>query len=138
MTTKVLRAGTRVRLTSEGAELFPADKELCGELLGYNDPTTARVLFEGRDTPIEVPGSFLEPAEHAVSQRQKNLAIRKNRKLLRAAYDLIRHNPAEQALRSNLAHALGGSAPVTPTLLDTAQQIVTETANGSAGTAATS
>lgn len=124
----VIRAGTVVRLTAEGAKTFPAQAGMSGELIGYNSPTQARVLFHGTGTPIVLHRDYLEPAvkdqrrRSAVTQRNEEILAR--RKLIRAAFDIVRHDPKEKTTSSMLARALGGSLPVTETILETARIII--------------
>jgi hypothetical protein len=95
-----------------------------------------RVTIQGDLSQIKSACRLLTQAipERAASprgigrQRRKTVRHREElltqRRLLRRAFDIIRRDPAQRDLVGNLARALGGSAPVTDALLDSAQQII--------------
>lgn len=53
----------------------------------------------------------------------KQRAIVENRTIIRAAFDKVRYDPDEKAVRANLLDALGGRIKITEMLLETARQI---------------
>lgn len=67
-----------------------------------------------------------KPRGRGLERKLKQDRIMAQRKLLRTAFDLIRYDPAEKRMVSNLARALGGDAAVTGTLLESAKTIVAE------------
>lgn len=83
-------------------------------------PSLGHIKAACRDIFLAIP----ERAVRKLSPRAT--AALEQRRLLRSAFDLVRWNPEDRALVSNLAKALGGSAPVTDTLLETARLIVDE------------
>lgn len=136
----VLRAGTRVRLTTEGAETFPNLAGVVGRLEGYNAPGLARVLFDGRKSVIELDASYLMeivaipkhmlPARRGISKTAiRNADIAANRKILTAAFKLVRFDPAEKKVAGNLLDAIAGQRPVTASILETAKTIIAMHAN---------
>ncbi len=128
---RVIRAGKRVCLNSGGESQFPNLIGKTGLLKGYNAPFMARVLFEGYSVAILLHCSFLrevldgtqKPESPSTKRRREAL---ERRRLIRAAFDVIRHDPGEKETVRMLAGALGGSVPVTSTIFETASEIVRE------------
>lgn len=124
----VIRADERVSLTSEGAALFPSQAGIVGAVLGYNSPTDARVLFDGLVTPIVVHRRYLELATPRSRNIQRNGEVVARRKLIRAAFDVVRRAPREKSTAKMLAGALGGRIEITQSILDASRIIVSEVA----------
>jgi hypothetical protein len=82
----VLRAGTWVKLTTEGEEAFPIYVGKAGRLEGYERVGFARVLFDEPRAIVRLNASLIEARDPVIKKRRK-------RKLLRAAFDLIRGKP---------------------------------------------
>lgn len=57
-----------------------------------------------------------------LTERQREIV--ENRKVIRAAFDIVRYDPAERAVRQNFLAALARGAEITETLLETARQII--------------
>lgn len=54
----------------------------------------------------------------------KNASIVDGRKIMRRAFDLIRHDPSQIILKGKIVEAMGGRAPVTDNLLAEAREII--------------
>lgn len=130
----VLRAGTAVRMNEDGRATFPTQANKIGELEGYERVGLARVRFEGNVQATVLDASYLEAATAPVPRRtgesanaKRQRIIVENRKIVRAAFDLIRRDPTEKATVDMFARALGGvRGTITDTILDSARQIIAD------------
>lgn len=94
-----------------------------------------KITIEGSLTQIREAAREVEVALASSPQRRGRLKVettaRRNRILeqrrrIRQAFDLIRHDPAELQTVNMLAKALGGSLPVSGSVLDTVETIICE------------
>lgn len=80
-----------------------------------------KVTIEG--TPEQVADVMKRPRRKRLSTIRYEYAVQR-RSLLRAAFDLIRHDPSKKATVNVLAGTLGGRFPISQATLDLAQRII--------------
>lgn len=91
------------------------------------NPEPNKVITVSKAECIKLAQQRLSPRSASERQkRQSRKEIPAQRQLIRAAFDLIRDDPAETVVKQNLSRALGGKMKITETLLDSAQRIISE------------
>lgn len=130
----VIRAGTIVKLNAEGRKEYPEFEFKTGELEGFNQPHIARVKFTGL-APVVMHDTFLEPTVSQPPKKERwrrsaadlpRHTIVENRKIVRLAFDLVRHDPAEKATAMTFSGVLGGRIEMTDSILESARQVIAE------------
>lgn len=98
--------------------------EQIGPMAGKVKVTITGTLAQVRDTllrvepPIEVDHHDMERKTRIYEEAQAK------RRLIRQAFDLIRYDSWRQPLVQEFARTLGGSLPMTDTVLETARRVV--------------
>jgi hypothetical protein len=95
------------------------------------NPESNKKIMVSKAECIKIAQERLSSRTDYPSEREKRLLrkeIPDKRRLIRTAFDLVRHDPTETAIKRNFSLALGGKMKITETLLDSAQRIISERA----------
>jgi len=112
-----IRAGSIVEVNDEGQQMYPEHVGKVGELEGYNSPTEARVAFA--DSVVEVGAVYLRAItdRNMMTPGERNREIVERRKVVRAAFDAVRHDPSKKDVKASLLDALAGRTEITDALV---------------------
>lgn len=123
MKRNIFRAGSIVTLNDAGHQMYPEHAGKDGVLEGYNSPTEARVSFP--DRTVEIGAVYLRALtdRNMMPPGERNRQIVERRKIVRAAFDVVRHDPTRASDKASFLEALAGRKPITDELIHEARTI---------------